>query len=98
MSSAESPDELLDRIQQEFVLGGHKAAAIAAVLKRARVHLVSALPDELVRRCGMFPFDTLTTALDAAIDELGSDADVLVLPQGGSILPVVPGSRLSGHE
>ncbi len=86
---ANSPDDLLKRIQQEFVLGGHKAAAVAAVLKRVQVYLVSALPDELVRRCKMVPFDNLTTALNAALDELGRDVDVLVMPQGGSILPVV---------
>ncbi|MBU0705323.1 MAG: nickel-dependent lactate racemase [Chloroflexi bacterium] len=89
MTGASSPDDLLERIQQEFVLGGHKAAAVAAVLKRVQVYLVSALPDELVQRCGMVPFDNLTTALDAALDEMGPDAGVLVMPQGGSILPVV---------
>ncbi len=87
MTGASSPDDLLERIQQEFVLGGHKAAAVAAVLKRAQVYLVSVLPDELVRQCGMVPFDNLATALDTALDEIGSDASVLVLPQGGSILP-----------
>jgi nickel-dependent lactate racemase len=87
MTGASSPDDLLERIQQEFVLGGHKAAAVAAVLKRAQVYLVSVLPDELVRQCGVVPFDNLATALDTALDEIGSDASVLVLPQGGSILP-----------
>lgn len=84
-----TPDELLARIQQEFVLGGHKAAAIAAVLRRAVVYLVSALPDDLVRRCGMVPFVGLDAALVAALNEMGPSAGLLVLPQGGSILPLV---------
>ncbi|MFZ5918529.1 MAG: nickel-dependent lactate racemase [Chloroflexota bacterium] len=84
-----TPDELLARIQQEFVLGGHKAAAIAAVLRRAAVYLVSALPEELVCRCGMIPFAGLDAALAAALDEASPGARVLVLPQGGSILPLV---------
>lgn len=88
MTESSSPDELLERIQQEFVLGGHKAAAIAAVLKRATVYLVSVLPDGLVRQCGMIPFDSVTAALDKALADLGADAKVLVLPQGGSLLPV----------
>jgi nickel-dependent lactate racemase len=82
------PDDLLDRIQQDFVLGGHKAAAIAAVLKRAEVYLISALPDELVRRCGLVPFADLDAAAKAVLGGLGPDARVLVLPQGGSVLPV----------
>ena len=88
LTGASSPDEVLQRIQQEFVLGGHKAAAIAAVLKRARIHLVSALPGGLARQCGFFPFDSVGAALQAAFDELGSGATVLVLPQGGSVLPL----------
>ncbi|MCL7451669.1 MAG: nickel-dependent lactate racemase [Anaerolineae bacterium] len=84
-----TPDELLARIQQEFVLGGHKAAAVAAVLRRAAVYLVSALPDELVRRCGLTPFANLDAALAAALDESGPGASLLVLPQGGSILPQI---------
>jgi nickel-dependent lactate racemase len=91
MTGADSPDELLDRMQQEFVLGGHKAAAIAAVLKRAEVYLVSALPNDLVWRCGLVPFADLDAALKAALGRLGPDACVLVLPQGGSVLPVVKG-------
>jgi nickel-dependent lactate racemase len=96
-----SPDEILARIQQEFVLGGHKAAAVAAVLKRAAVYLVSALPGDLVRRCSMVPFAVgeggiegpeaaLAAALDAALATAGDSASVLVLPQGGSVLPLVP--------
>jgi len=88
MSGASSPDELLARIQREFVLGGHKAAAIAAVLKRAQVYLISALSDELVRRCGMVPWKDPNAALNEALFQLGVNARVLALPQGGSILPL----------
>ncbi|HSJ54021.1 MAG TPA: transcriptional regulator, partial [Anaerolineae bacterium] len=84
-----SPDELLRRIQQEFVLGGHKAAAIAAVLKRAAIYLVSSMPGELVRRCGLVPFGDAQAALTAALAQAGNATRVLVLPQGGSVLPVV---------
>ncbi|MFN2225780.1 MAG: transcriptional regulator, partial [Anaerolineae bacterium] len=86
--SGAKPEELLRRIQQEFVLGGHKAAAVAAVLRRAEVYLVSALPDGLVRRCGMAPFADLDGTLAAALGRMGARARVLVLPQGGSILPL----------
>lgn len=86
--SGASPDVLLRRIQKEFVLGGHKAAAVAAVLRRAAVYLVSALPDDLVRQCGITPFAHLGQALDAALARMGTGARVLVLPQGGSILPL----------
>jgi nickel-dependent lactate racemase len=89
LTEAKSPDEILARIQQAFVLGGHKAAAIAAVQKRASIYLVSSLPNDLVLRCRMTPFGALDKALAAAFHTLGPGASVLILPQGGSILPLV---------
>ncbi len=91
MTEANSPEELLERIQQAFVLGGHKAAAVAAVQKRATIHLVSALPAELVRRCGLVPCDDPDAALEMALGKIGPGSSVLVLPQGGSILPIADG-------
>jgi len=86
---ADSPQAVLDRIQAEFVLGGHKAAAIAGVLNRARVFMVSALPAELVTAGGMQPFADLPTAMQAAFADFGPQAKVAVFPQGGSVLPEV---------
>lgn len=88
MREASSVDDVLARIQREFVLGGHKAAAIAAVLKQARVLLVSALPAETARCCYLEPFDDLESALQTALGAMGPAAGVIVMPQGGSVLPV----------
>ena len=90
MREAGDPDDLLCRIQREFVLGGHKAAAIAAVEKRASVYLVSDLPDQTVRCCGMTPYARIMDALHDALQEAGTAASLIVLPQGGSLLPVAP--------
>ena len=89
MRAAAGPDDLLCRIQREFVLGGHKAAAIGAVEKRARVYLVSSLAEETVSCCGMRPYATAQRAMEAALSDAGPGATVLVLPQGGSVLPVI---------
>jgi nickel-dependent lactate racemase len=88
LQAAESPDDVLERIQKEFVLGGHKAAAVASVLKKAGVYLVSSMPAELVRRCGLIPFDDAGQALQFAFAQQGDSAQVLVMPQGGSVFPI----------
>jgi nickel-dependent lactate racemase len=88
LRQADSADGVLERIQREFVLGGHKAAAIAAVVKKARVYLVSSLAGELVRGIGIVSFADAQEALSAALAEVGPSARVLVLPYGGSVLPV----------
>jgi nickel-dependent lactate racemase len=84
-----SADQILNRIRQNFVLGGHKAAAIARILKQAAVLLVSALPDDLVFLCGMEPYPDINTAMQAALARVGPDATVTVIPEGASILPSV---------
>ena len=89
MTNANSYKEVLDKIQQKFVIGGHKAAAIAAVLQRATVFLVSVISPDSVRNCGLVPFANLHEAMQAAFDDVGRGAELIVMPNGGSILPVV---------
>lgn len=84
-----SPDEMIDTIKKDFKLGGHKAAAIAGILKKNKIFFVSDLSDELVRKIGFYPFDTIQSAVDSAIKEKGEDSKALVIPVGGSTLPIV---------
>ena len=93
LTGAKTPDELIERIRREFRLGGHKAAAIAMVLKRAEIFLMSDLDPGLVRNIFMTPYSTIQEAYEAAARKMGPDASVLVMPFGGSTLPdVAPGS------
>lgn len=89
MTEADSAHSLIERIEREFKLGGHKAAAIAMVLERAEVDLVSELDDDFVRSIFLKPYKTAQEALDHAFAKLGSDARVLAMPYGGSTLPTV---------
>ena len=89
MTSAPTPGSLVERIQREFRLGGHKAAAIAMVLEHADIYLVSDLEPALVEALFLRPFSTVQAAYDAAAEKLGTDASVLVMPYGGSTLPRV---------
>ncbi len=85
MTGMGSPQVLIDRIQREFVLGGHKAAAIAGLLARADVYLVSEFPDEVVRSMCMTPFSTVDAAVAAALEQAGDDARCLVVPHGSRV-------------
>lgn len=79
-------EQVLQRIQQRFVLGGHKAAAIAHVAQRARIMLVSPALAGL-RLVGLEHWASAQAALDAALAATGPVAPVIVLPQGSSTLP-----------
>jgi nickel-dependent lactate racemase len=85
MLGMDTPQTLIDRIQREFVLGGHKAAAIAGLLARVSVYLVSEFPDEVVRAMCMTPFHSVDGALAAAFGELGPAARCLVVPHGNRV-------------
>ncbi len=87
---SEAPDahSLIERVERDFQLGGHKAAAIAMVLENAKVVLVSELDDDTVRGAFLTPAGSAQEALDAALAEYGPEASVLVMPYGGSTLPV----------
>ncbi len=87
IEEATCPKDLIDRVQSDFKLGGHKAAAIAMVLENADVYLVSEMPEELTKECFLTPFSSAQQALDAAFAKLGQDASVLAMPYGGSTLP-----------
>jgi nickel-dependent lactate racemase len=70
-------------------LGGHKAAAIARIQKQAAIWLISSLPPDLVYSCGMMPFASVEQAMGAALVKCGPDSSVIVMPEGGAILPRV---------
>ncbi len=91
MREAMTPEDLIRRVREHFELGGHKAAAIAMVLQKARIFLVSEMPEELVRTTFMEPYRSLQEAFDHALAEKGKDAKVLIMPHGGSTLPRVAG-------
>jgi len=89
MTRGSTPQELLRAIQEKFVLGGHKAAAIAKIANQGRVFLVS---PALARfsLTGMEHYPDAQAALDAALELLGPKARVLALPEAASVLPQAP--------
>ena len=87
LTSAPDPHSLIDRIEREFKLGGHKAAAIAMVQERADIFLVSEMDPEFVRSLFMTPFASVEDAYTAAKEKLGENASVILMPYGGSTLP-----------
>ncbi len=89
INESTSPDDLVMKIKENFELGGHKAAAIALVEKKARVFIVSDMPAEMSKKLYMEPFDSMEEALSSAFSQLGQDARVLLMPHGGSTLPVI---------
>ncbi|MBE6564840.1 MAG: nickel-dependent lactate racemase [Ruminococcaceae bacterium] len=89
MTTHEKSSDMIPHIRQNFVLGGHKAAAIAMVLEKAEILLVSELDDKTVSGAHLTPAHSVEEALEKAYAKMGESAKVLVMPYGGSTLPCV---------
>jgi nickel-dependent lactate racemase len=77
MQEAYTADDILRRIRERFVMGGHKAYQIAREVQRASIHLYSEIPPGRVRSWLMTPVRSVQD-----IDQLvARSQSVLVLPQ-----------------
>lgn len=83
------PQHLEERLKQEFVLGGHKATAVARVVNKAEVFMVTAMEDADVEAAFFTKKLTVERALKDALTIAGKDAKILVMPRGGSVLPEI---------
>lgn len=89
MTGHKKSSDMIDHLHRDFVLGGHKAAAIALVLEKAKIVLVSNYSDDFVRAVHLTPAKSAQEALDQAFAEYGKEAKVIIMPLGGSTLPSV---------
>lgn len=87
MTSAEKPEDLVQRIKKKFELGGHKAAAIGKVLQKADIYLVSDMDRNFVGSLFLKPYRDVKAAFMDALKKKGKDAGVIIMPFGGSTLP-----------
>lgn len=88
LMEANCPEDIMERLAKGFVLGGHKAYAVARLVKDVEVFLISSLSNEVVKKAFMNPARTLKEALDAAFATHGKDANVIIMPYAGSTLPI----------
>jgi nickel-dependent lactate racemase len=82
-----TPDEMIVNIKRHFELGGHKAAAISLLLKKADIILVSDLEPDFVSSIHLLPSKSVEEAMSKAMQKVGDNANIIVMPYGGSTLP-----------
>jgi nickel-dependent lactate racemase len=82
-------------LRRNYEINGQTAYSAMLKAQRFRVILVSALPAAEVKTMGMLPATTLDGALELAEGMLPKDYQAYVIPQGGTVLPVLTsGTRL----
>jgi nickel-dependent lactate racemase len=73
------------RLREHYEVNGQTAWSLLLKAENFRVHLISELADEDVRRMRMIPARTI----DKAIAQAGENVSGYILPRGASLLPVV---------
>lgn len=89
LGSCDTPKQALDKIEQGYVLGYHKAAKMAEIGLWAQMWAVTDVPPEVISKLFITPFSDLQTAIDKALEEKGKQATVLFLMDGGLTVPLV---------
>ena len=89
VNESTSPGSLVERIKKEFVLGGHKAAAIGSVLCGYNVEMVTDMDRAKVERLYIKHHgrDGLQALIDKKIAASGGKETFYIMPQAGSVLP-----------
>ncbi len=90
MTKFEDLKQMEREIKRRFVIGGHKAYHLTKALQKAKIILVSVIPD--YQALNVFRLKTMRATNDAmhqAFDIAGKNAKVLAMPHGNITLPVV---------
>ncbi len=97
IGNAAGPDDVLGRLKDHFELGGHKAAALARVVKQHPTWLVSEMQPEQVRKAFLRPLGvpsdgdlSLPDVVRISMEECRSSGEalrILVVPDASGVLP-----------
>jgi nickel-dependent lactate racemase len=91
MARAATPQEVLESIAGDYVLGYHKAARLALIALRGEMWGVTGLPDEDLEAAFIRPFPSVQKAIDSALARKGPKARVLFLMDASITVPRVTG-------
>ena len=81
-------DEFEEALRERYEINGQTAYSLLQKAQRFRIILVSEFPRQQVVEMGMLPAGSLDEALQMADRFLAPDWTALVMPEGGSVLPV----------
>lgn len=85
--TTKTKEQMVKEIKENFVLGGHKAAAIAMTLLKSNIYMVTDYDKEKITQIGFQYFCNLQEAIDKALTHKEKVKNIIVMPNGGSVLP-----------
>jgi nickel-dependent lactate racemase len=82
-------DEFEAALRQDYQINGQTAHATLDKARRFRIILISSFSSEQTARMGMEKAESLDAALEMAYQRLPENPHTVVLPDGGTVLPVL---------
>ena len=89
INEANSIQDIEERLKKCFILGGHKAYAIARVAKGANLILLSSLNKDLTKRLFMELAEDIEQAIKWIREKHGDGFKSYIIPSGSTILPQI---------
>ena len=89
MEKANSPEEIIEWIREEFVMGGHKAYLVAKVAKKKKIIMVSSLDEKTTKMLFAEKCASLNEALERVKSSYGPDFKCVIMPEGSVTVPVL---------
>jgi nickel-dependent lactate racemase len=89
LASCATPQETLAKLDQDYVLGWHKAGKMAEIAVKGEMWGVTDLDGETLKKAFMKPYKSLQHALDEALAAKGADARVLIMMNGSMSIPMI---------
>jgi len=98
-ATSNSPSEILQKIRNEELKGVQwQNQILAHAQMRHEIYLVSNLKENVVTNMKMTPIRTIEEGLEKALNILGNDAKIALIPEGPSLIPLLGTGMIGYHD
>jgi lactate racemase len=87
IEEANSIEDIENRLKKRFILGGHKAYAIARVAKEVEIILISSLSEDKVKKLFMKPMKNIGSAIEYVRKRHGDNFKSYIIASGNTVVP-----------
>ena len=91
LTMSDDVDIILQRIEEGYELGFHKAAKIIQIVKKADILVVSKIDPDILDKGFIHGFNTIGQAVERAIEKFGYGPDTLLIHDGSVSVPMYEG-------
>ncbi len=84
-----TPADVLGLSEDSRAFGWHKSARLARMMETLDLYTVVGVDDSVVKQAFMRPFGSMQAALDAALECIGPNAGIYVIPDAAAVVPVL---------